>query len=329
MQTLDKSNLCVNIRIPNGQGSLKKSKPSGNSILNHYNLSTAQVRNRQVIMRLIRKGKVKDIYQLDNGNLLFQFSDRVSAFDIQMVNTVPMKGEVLCKFSEFWFNSLETRHHMVQVHNKDKMEVKRLEMIPIECVVRGYVYGSLYERLRRSTHDGTTFSDNFRPTKASRLPKPVFDPTTKSEEHDVPIKRDEVVCSGLISANDFDYLEQTSISLYNKMSDIVEKRGFIIADVKFEFGRDPAKGNILLGDSIGPDEFRLWLRADYSPGRDQESFDKQLLRDWLIRTGFKNNVDNSIKDGVKVIPPVIPDSLLSELTRRYVWAYEQITDKHV
>ena len=280
-------------------------------------------------MRLIRKGKVKDIYQLDNGNLLFQFSDRVSAFDIQMVNKVPMKGEVLCKFSEFWFNSLNTRHHMIQVHNKDKMEVKQLEMIPIECVVRGYVYGSLYERLRRSTHDGTTFSDNFRPTKASRLPKPVFDPTTKSEVHDVPIKRDEVVCSRLISANDFDYVEQTSISLYNKMSDIVEKRGFIIADVKFEFGRDAAKGNILLGDSIGPDEFRLWLRADYSPGRDQESFDKQLLRDWLIRTGFKNNVDNSIKDGVKVIPPVIPDSLLSEITRRYVWAYEQITDKHV
>src|SRR5439155_11236877 len=98
-------------------------------------------------MRLIRKGKVKDIYQLDNGNLLFQFSDRVSAFDIQMVNKVPMKGEVLCKFSEFWFNSLNTRHHMIQVHNKDKMEVKQLEMIPIECVVRGYVYGSLYERL--------------------------------------------------------------------------------------------------------------------------------------------------------------------------------------
>ena len=278
-------------------------------------------------MRLIRKGKVKDIYQLDNGNLLFQFSDRVSAFDIQMVNKVPMKGEVLCKFSEFWFNSLNTRHHMIQVHNKDKMEVKQLEMIPIECVVRGYVYGSLYERLRRSTHDGTTFSDNFRPTKASRLPKPVFDPTTKSEEHDVPIKRDEVLCSGLISANDFDYVEQTSISLYNKMSDIVEKRGFIIADVKFEFGRDAAKGNILLGDSIGPDEFRLWLRADYSPGRDQESFDKQLLRDWLIRTGFKDNVDNSIKNGVKVIPPVIPYSLLNELTRRYIWAYEKITDK--
>ena len=280
-----------------------------------------------VIMRLIRKGKAKDIYQLDNGNLLFDFSDRVSAFDIQMVNTVPMKGEVLCKFSEFWFNSLDTRHHMIKAHNKNKMEVKRLEMIPIECVVRGYMYGSLYERLRKSTDDENISSDNFRPTKASRLPHPVFDPTTKSEEHDVPVKRDDVVGSGLISAVDFDYLEQTSISLYNKMSDIVEKRGFIIADVKFEFGRDPVKGNILLGDSVGPDEFRLWLRADYSPGRDQESFDKQLLRDWLIRTGFKDNVDNSIKNGVKVIPPVIPYSLLNELTRRYIWAFEKITDK--
>jgi len=275
-------------------------------------------------MRLIRKGKAKDIYQLDNGNLLFHFSDRVSAFDIQMVNTVPMKGEVLCKFSEFWFNSLNTRHHMIKVHKKNEIEVKRLEMIPVECVVRGYMYGSLYERTRKSEYDSTTFSDNFSPTKASRLPSPLFDPTTKSEDHDVPVKRDDAVCSGLISANDFEYLEKTSISLYNKMSDIVEKKGFIIADVKFEFGRDPI-GNILLGDSIGPDEFRLWLKADYSPGRDQESYDKQVLRDWLIRTGFKEKVDNCIKDGMKVTPPVIPDSLLSELTRRYVWAYEQIT----
>ncbi|MFZ0514651.1 MAG: phosphoribosylaminoimidazolesuccinocarboxamide synthase, partial [Candidatus Nitrosopolaris sp.] len=219
-------------------------------------------------MKLLRKGKAKDIYQLDNGNLLFHFSDRVSAFDIQMTNLVPRKGEVLCKFSEFWFNSLNARHHMIRVHDKDKMEVKRMEMIPLECVVRGYLYGSLFERLSKSTDD-TIFSGNT-PIKASRLPNAVFDPTTKSEEHDVPVKRDDVVCSGVVSDNDFAYLEQTSLTLYNKMSDIVEKSGFIIADVKFEFGRDPANGDILLGDSIGPDEFRLWLRSDYSPGRDQE-----------------------------------------------------------
>ena len=276
-------------------------------------------------MKLIRKGKVKDIYHLDNGNLLFHFSDRVSAFDVQMANMISRKGEVLCKFAKFWFDTLNTEHHMVRVHNTTKMEVKQMEMIPLECVVRGYLYGSLFERLRKSTDSRIFLPDNFTPIKASRLPNPVFDPTTKSEEHDVPVKREDALSSGLISDNDFDYLEQTSISLYNKMSDIAEKRGFIIADVKFEFGRDPANGDIILGDSIGPDEFRLWLRSDYSPGKDQESFDKQLLRDWLIRTGFKENVDNSLRDGGKIVAPVIPSELTSELTRRYVWAYEQIT----
>jgi len=115
-------------------------------------------------MRLIRKGKVKDIYQLDNGNLLFHFSDRVSAFDVQMANMVPRKGEVLCKFGEFWFDSLNTEHHMVRVHNKTKMEVKRMEMIPLECVVRGYLYGSLFERLRKSTDNRTLF-----PTRSHQL----------------------------------------------------------------------------------------------------------------------------------------------------------------
>jgi phosphoribosylaminoimidazole-succinocarboxamide synthase len=275
-------------------------------------------------MKLMRKGKVKDIYELENGNLLFHFSDRISAFDIQMTNLVPRKGEVLCKFTEFWFNSLNAKNHMIRLHDKDKMEVKRLEMIPIECVVRGYLYGSLFERLSKSTNDNT-ISGNFTPIKAARLPNPVFDPTTKSEEHDIPVKREDAVRSGIISDNDFDYLKQTSITLYNKMSDIIERSGFIIADVKIEYGRDPVSGDILLGDSIGPDEFRLWLRSDYSPGRDQESFDKQLLRDWLIKTGFKEKVDNSIKDGGKIVPPVIPPQLLSELTKRYLWAYEQIT----
>jgi len=272
----------------------------------------------------MRKGKVKDIYELENGNLLFHFSDRISAFDIQMTNLVPRKGEILCKFTEFWFNSLDTKNHMIRLHDKDKMEVKRLEMIPIECIVRGYLYGSLFERVSKSTNDNT-ISDDFTPIKAARLPYPIFDPTTKSEEHDIPVKREDVVHSGIISDNDFEYLKQTSITLYQKMSDIIERSGFIIADVKIEYGKDPVSGDILLGDSIGPDEFRLWLRSDYSPGRDQESFDKQLLRDWLIKTGFKEKVDNSIRDEGKIVPPVIPPQLLNELTKRYLWAYEQIT----
>jgi phosphoribosylaminoimidazole-succinocarboxamide synthase len=275
-------------------------------------------------MKLMRKGKVKDIYEMENGNLLFHFSDRISAFDIQMTNLVPRKGEVLCKFAEFWFNSLNTKNHMIRLRDKDKMEVKRLEMIPIECVVRGYLYGSLFERISKSTSDNT-ISGNIAPIKASPLPNPVFDPTTKSEEHDMPVKRKDVVNSGVISDSDFEYLKRTSITLYSKMCDIIERSGFIIADVKIEFGRDPVSGDIMLGDSIGPDEFRLWLRSDYSPGKDQESFDKQLLRDWLIKTGFKEKV----RDGGKIVPPIIPTQLLGELTRRYLWAYEQITHNKI
>ena len=105
-------------------------------------------------MRMFRKGKVKDLYILDNGNILFHFSDRVSAFDIKMVNSIPRKGEVLCRFAKFWFDSLGTKNHMVRLHNSDKMEVKIMKMIPLECVVRGYFYGSLEERYHKGvTHD--------------------------------------------------------------------------------------------------------------------------------------------------------------------------------
>lgn len=277
-------------------------------------------------MKLLRKGKVKDIYQISNGNLLFHFSDRISAFDIPMVNSVPRKGEVLCKFTQFWFRSLGTKHHLIREHDKDKIEVKKLDMVPMECIVRGYLYGSLYNRILKSNANPNVISQNFNPIKAARLPQPIFDPTTKSDEHDLPISRERIVSSGRVSDDEFEYLKETSISLYNKMSKIVDDRGFIIADVKFEFGRDPANGNIVLGDSIGPDEFRLWQKSAYRPGRDQESFDKQLLRDWLIRTGFKDRIENSVREGFKIEAPLIPKEILGELTRRYLWAYEQITN---
>ena len=230
---------------------------------------------------MFRKGKVKDLYILDNGNILFHFTDRVSAFDIKMVNAIPRKGEVLCRFAKFWFDSLDTKNHMVRIHNTDKMEVKRMKMIPLECIVRGYFYGTLEERYHKGiAHD--LLSTSFVPIKAAKLPEPIFDPTTKSEEHDIPKIKEEIVSSGLLSKEDYEYVKETSLMLYKKMSSIVEKSGFIIADVKFEFGRDLKTGEILLGDSLGPDEYRLWLRSHYMPGKSQESYDKQLLRDWLL-----------------------------------------------
>jgi phosphoribosylaminoimidazole-succinocarboxamide synthase len=270
-------------------------------------------------MRLIRKGKVKDIYELDGGDILFHFSDRVSAFDVKMATPIPRKGEVLCRFGEFWFDELQTPHHLVKVVDKDKMQVRKLEMMPIECVVRGYYYGSFVGRYKEHKD-----LPNFKPLLASKLPRPIFDPTTKSEEHDMPIGRDQAVTSGMLSDIDYSYLEKTSISLYEKMSRIVEKAGFIIADVKFEFGRN-GQGDIVLGDSLGPDEYRLWLKTDYQPGRVQESYDKQLLRDWLIEIGFKDKVDKLAKQGKKPESPQLSPEVVNELSRRYLLAYERIS----
>lgn len=277
-------------------------------------------------MRLIRSGKVKDLYQLDNGNILFHFSDRVSAFDVGMATPIARKGEVLCKFAEFWFDTLDTPHHMVRVVAKDKMEVKKLQMIPIECVVRGYFYGSFVQRYKQRLHD--ELPPDFNPILGGKLPEPIFDPTTKSEDHDQPIDRHTAVSLGILSDYDFDLLKAKSISLYNKMSNIADKAGFIIADVKFEFGKDQ-KGNIVLGDSLGPDEYRLWLKTAYRPGDTQESFDKQLLRDWLIEVGFKDTIERFAREGKKPQPPNVNSSLANELSRRYIYAYEMITGRRL
>lgn len=277
-------------------------------------------------MRLTRSGKVKDIYELDSGNILFHFSDRISAFDVKMATPIPKKGEVLCKFAEFWFDTLQTPNHMLKVVAKDKMEVKKLQMIPLECVVRGYFYGSFVERHKE--HLGKELPSSFRPVLGSKLPEPIFDPTTKSEEHDRPIDRHRVVSSGILSYIHYDFLEKTSISLYKKMSNIVERAGFIIADVKFEFGVDE-KGSILLGDSLGPDEYRLWLKTRYQPGKIQESYDKQLLRDWLIEIGFKDTIDRLAMEGKKPESPQISSQVVNELSRRYIFAYEQISGRRL
>lgn len=277
-------------------------------------------------MRLMRSGKVKDLYELDNGNIMFHFSDRISAFDVKMATPIPRKGQVLCKFAEFWFDTLETPNHMLKVVAEDKMEVKKLQMIPIECVVRGYFYGSFIERYKERL--GRELPSDFRPVLGSRLPEPIFDPTTKSEEHDRPIGRHTVISLGILSDNDYDFLEKTSISLYKKMSEVVDRAGFIIADVKFEFGLDE-RGNILLGDSLGPDECRLWLKSAYQPGKTQESYDKQLLRDWLIRIGFKDAIERLAKEGKKPQSPQISPPVVNDLSRRYIYAYERITGRRI
>jgi len=270
-------------------------------------------------MKLIKKGKVKDIYDLDDNKLLFEFSDRISCFDVILKDKIPSKGEVLCRMGEFWFNTLDFPNHMIEVQRPNRMIVKKCEVIPIECVVRGYLYGSFYERVR----DGEV-KLSVEPVVASKLPEIFFDPTTKFEEKDRVISKEEILKKGWLSKKEYEWIKLKTIELYKKMSEIVDKAGFILADVKFEFGR--CDEEIVLVDSIGPDEFRLWPKKTYSPGKTQEAFDKQVVRDWLIEQGYKDTLDESRKLGKELPePPRLTEDIINEARRRYIYVFEKIT----
>lgn len=274
-------------------------------------------------MKFIHSGKVKDVYELDEKTLLFHFTDRVSAYDVPMITDIKGKGEILCRFAEFWFNYLDNSNHMLRLDANDKMVVKKLSMIPLECVVRGYLYGSLFERY--------TVTENIMGLGpdlklASKLEHPIFDPTTKSHVHDVPITEYQILQQEILTSNDLTYLKNTSIRLYNQMSVVADKAGFILADVKFEFGKDPKSDEIILADSLGPDEFRMWTKESYRVGDEQVSYDKQFLRDWLTKVGFRDKVKQS-KNGEKPLPPELPSEVVDELLKRYSYVYEKISKK--
>ena len=271
-------------------------------------------------MRFLRSGKVKDIYELTDGNLLFHFSDRVSAFDVKFPDHISRKGEVLCKFAEFWFNKLPVKNHYLRTEAKDKIVVKKMQMIPIECVVRGYFYGSLIQRWKDDQVKIPSGSDA---RTAAKLSEPLFDPTTKSETHDIPITKKDILDGKLMMPSEYDWLEQTSIQIYEKMVKISDKAGFILADLKLEFGKIGSE--IILGDSIGPDEYRMWPKESYQIGKTQESYDKQLLRDWLALHGYQQKFEDERKMGKEPVAPRLPDDLRNELSSRYITSYERIT----
>jgi len=270
-------------------------------------------------LKFIASGKVKDLYSLDDETLLFKFSDRVSAFDVKFGQNIPKKGEVLCKFAEFWFNYLPVPNHFVKRHSDTEIVVKKMKMLPIECVVRGYFYGSLVGRWNKGEIKIPNLSN---PVLASKLPQPIFDPTTKSE-HDIPIDKTKALEMKLVTEDQYTWLEKTSIDIYKKMSELADKAGFILADLKLEFGI--LNGKITLGDSIGPDEYRLWPTDSYQIGKTQEAFDKQILRDWLAEHGYQKQFDNSRDAGKEPVAPMIPLEIIQKMTSRYVTAYEKLT----
>lgn len=276
-------------------------------------------------MKFIASGKVKDIYELEDepGHLLFRFSDRVSAYDVKFSQDIPRKGEILCRSAEFWFGRLGVPNHFVRRASDTDMVVRRMRMLPIECVVRGYLYGSMYDRWRDGALELPEGSDT---QLASRLSRPVFDPTTKSE-HDVPVNREAAVGTGLVSGQQYGWLEEQSIRIYEDMSRVADSAGFILADLKLEFGileDEDGGGQITLGDSIGPDEYRMWPKDSYNPGGVQTSYDKQILRDWLAEHGYKKKFEEERSAGRTPTAPEIPPNVVSAMTRRYVDSFGRI-----
>lgn len=270
-------------------------------------------------MKFLASGKVKDLYDPGDDTLVFKFSDRVSAYDVKFVENIPRKGEVLCKFAEFWFNELPIPNHFVKRNSETEITVKKMKMLPIECVVRGYFYGSLVNRWKKGEVQIPHGTDT---TLAAKLSQPIFDPTTKSE-HDIPINKIKAIEMNLVTEEQYNWLEKNSIEIYKKMAQMVDKTGFILADLKLEFGI--LDGQITLGDSIGPDEYRLWPKESYAVGKIQEAYDKQLLRDWLTANGYQKQFEEERKKGREPIAPKIPEEIIQKMTSRYVAAFEKTT----
>ena len=274
-------------------------------------------------MRFITSGKVKDVYDAGGGRLLFRFSDRVSAYDVKFREAIPEKGRVLCGFAEYWFGRIRdlVPNHFVERVSDTEIIVERMRMIPMECVVRGYLYGSLAKRRDAGDIQIPGCTDT---RLAAKLPSPLFDPTTKSE-HDVPVDEKTAVRTGLVTGEQFGWLSSKSVEIYQRMASVADGAGFILADLKLEFGIHD--GRIVLGDSVGPDECRLWPKESYSAGKTQEAYDKQILRDWLSEHGHAERFDEERNAGREPVPPPIPPEIITKMTRRYVAAYQRIAGR--
>lgn len=280
-------------------------------------------------MKKISSGKVREIYEVDADRLMLVVSDRISAFDVILPNPVPDKGKVLNKVSEFWFDYTKdfVKNHVISTKLSDfpkefqkpefegrSMLVKKLQMLPIECIVRGYITGSGWKSYKENgTVCGIKLPEGLQ--ESEKLPEPIFTPSTKaSEGHDENISFEQT-CE-LIGEELAKKVRDTAIEIYSKCAEYAATKGIIIADTKFEFGLDE-NGDLVLGDEVlTPDSSRFWPADDYEVGRGQKSFDKQYMRDWLKET--KWDAEN---------PTPIPDNVINTTRAKYIEAYERITGK--
>ncbi len=269
----------------------------------------------------LRTGKVRDLYTNDLGNILLVASDRISAYDWVMPTEIPGKGAVLTQLSLFWFDLLEdiVPNHIVSTDVPEEVEdraiiVQPLEMFAIECVARGYLTGSGWSEYK----ENSAVCGNELPAgllDGSELPTSIFTPATKAEigDHDMNIDFDSA--SKIIGAKDAAELRNLTLKLYDTAADFAKSRGIILADTKFEFGRN-AVGAITLGDeALTPDSSRFWDQSTWAPGGTQPSFDKQFLRDYLVASGWDRNSP----------PPELPAEIVEKTAGRYEEAFYRLT----
>jgi phosphoribosylaminoimidazole-succinocarboxamide synthase len=264
---------------------------------------------------LVLEGKVREVREVDGQRLLIVASDRISAYDWIMPTPIPGKGRVLTALSAFWFARTGdiVPNHLIEVVGERAMLVRRLRMLPVECVARGYLAGSGWRDYQRSgAVCGHRLPAGLR--EADRLPAPIFTPATKATEgHDLNITREEA--AALVGGATLSRLEEITLALYARAAGVCERAGLILADTKFELGLDE-EGTLVLGDeAVTPDSSRLWPADRWRPGASPPSFDKQYLRDWLDEIGWDHASP----------PPELPPEVVEGTRERYLEAERRIT----
>lgn len=284
-------------------------------------------------LKISRRGKVRDIYDLGD-RLLIVATDRLSAFDVIMSEGIPFKGKVLTQISKFWFGQIADiiHNHIISFDVEDfppefaqysdildgrSMLVEKTEVIPVECVVRGYLAGSAYDEYLRTggSVEGMNLGKGL--LESSLLNTPIFTPSIKAESgHDENITFEEMK---KITGTDLaERIKNYSIAIYEKARKIADKKGIILADTKFEFGQKNGK-IILIDEALTPDSSRFWSKDEYSPGRSQSSFDKQFVRDYLKSTGWDKTPP----------PPLLPEDIIIKTSNKYLDAFQKLTGSNI
>jgi phosphoribosylaminoimidazole-succinocarboxamide synthase len=264
----------------------------------------------------VGSGKVRELFELDDERMLLVATDRISTFDVVLPTEIPDKGRVLTGLSGFWFartRDIVPNHLLALREDGRSTEAQRLSMLPIECVVRGYLAGSGWKDYGATGEVcGHRLPEGLR--ESDRLPKPIFTPATKAQEgHDENIDRERA--AELVGDDLFAEVERISLELYRFAADYALERGIVIADTKFELGTAP-DGTLTLGDeALTPDSSRFWPADEYEPGRGQPSFDKQYVRDYCETLGWDKSPPG----------PELPDEVVAGTRARYVEAFEQLT----